>query len=80
LKNLFRLAKQSVLSYVLANLITGIEGGVGIVLLNVVWEYSFETSIAIMIPILYPVLIVQMIIIYLVLNKLGKQPKENTII
>ena len=78
MKKLFTLAKQSVLSYVLANLLTGIEGGIGIVLLNIVWEYSFEASMAIMIPALYPVLIIQMMAIYLILNKLGKQPKENT--
>ena len=77
LRKLIKLAKQSVLTYILAQIITGVEGGIGIAFLCLYYKYEIPTATALVVPTLYPLLIIQMVVIYLLINKIGKQPEQN---
>ena len=69
MKKIISIAFKSTAAYVIAQLLTGVESGALAAYLFIARDMTLSEALAISIPISYPLMIVQMILVYLIINR-----------
>lgn len=70
LERLFTFAAKSTAAYVAAQILTGIEAAIVIVIMHLVCGYTIEAALAVAIPASFPFMFLQLIAIYKIIGLL----------